>query len=314
MAKPKIVVLGSLHLDVLVHAPDRPRKGETIRGNRWGLVCGGKGGNQAVQAAQQGAQVHMIGRVGQDDFAPRLLQNLRDAGVDTTYVQTDAIAGSGMSVAVVDAEGDYGAVIVSGANLNIGDADIAQAEPTLLQADCLVLQYEVNMDANIRAAQLAHKRGVQVILNAAPAMKPPAGLLEHVDVLVANETEAEMLSNLPVNSFAEARTALEHLRFACPTVIVTLGEKGVLVASNTLPDVAHIPAYNVAVQDTHGAGDAFIGALAARLARGEDLLAAVRFANAVGALMVMNVGPVATDMSEERVRKFLKEQTTTGKS
>ena len=234
-----------------------------------------------------------------------------------TGVQTCALpiydnAGSGMSVAIVDAEGDYGAVIVSGANLNISDADIAAAETVLSQADCLVLQYEVNMAANIRAAQLAHEHGVRVMLNAAPAMEAPAGLLEHVDVLVANETEAEMLSNLPVTNLTEARTALEQLRAACPTVMITLGDRGVLVASHTLSDIMHIPAYNVVVQDTHGAGDAFIGALATRLANGDNLLDAVRFANAVGALMVMNVGPVASHMSEAHVRTFLKEHKVTG--
>ena len=109
----RVVVLGSLHLDIMVHATDRPKKGETLPGSAWGYKAGGKGGNQAVAAAQFGAQASMIGRVGNDDFGKRLLSHLRDAGVDAEHVYTDPEAGSGMSVAIIDAEGDYGAVIVS---------------------------------------------------------------------------------------------------------------------------------------------------------------------------------------------------------
>src|SRR4051794_25815820 len=109
----KVVVLGSLHLDIMVHAPDRPKKGETLPGSAWGYKAGGKGGNQAVAAAQFGARASMVGRVGNDDFGRRLLHYLKDAGVDAEHVRTDPEAGSGMSVAIIDAEGDYGAVIVS---------------------------------------------------------------------------------------------------------------------------------------------------------------------------------------------------------
>jgi ribokinase len=122
-----VAVLGSLHLDIMVHAPDRPRKGETLPGNAWMYKAGGKGGNQAVAAAQFGAQAFMIGRVGEDDFGKRLLSHLRSANVDAKHVRIDPDASSGMSVAIIDAEGDYGAVIVSGANLRLAEKDVREA-------------------------------------------------------------------------------------------------------------------------------------------------------------------------------------------
>src|ERR1700722_15862654 len=123
----RVVVLGSLHLDIMVHASDRPKKGETLPGSAWGYKPGGKGGNQAVAAAQFGARASMVGRVGKDDFGKRLLSHLSAAGVDAEHVYTDPDAGSGMSVAIIDAEGDYGAVIVSGTNLRLSKKDLEEA-------------------------------------------------------------------------------------------------------------------------------------------------------------------------------------------
>src|ERR1700730_15084044 len=169
----RVVVLGSLHLDILVHAPDRPKKGETLPGSAWGYKAGGKGGNQAVAAAQFGAQASMVGRVGNDDFGKRLLSHLRDAGVDAEHVYTDPEAGSGLSVAIIDAEGDYGAVIVAGANLRLSNQDLEEAREVIRSAQVLVLQNEVLDATNVAAAQSAKDYGIRVILNAAPAPPPP---------------------------------------------------------------------------------------------------------------------------------------------
>ena len=162
----QVVVLGSLHLDILVHAPDRPRKGETLPGSAWGYKAGGKGGNQAVAAAQFGARTSMVGKVGDDDFGKRLLNNLGDAGVDVEHVRADPEAGSGMSVAIIDAEGDYGAVIVSGANLRLSNKDLEGAREIIRNAQILVLQNEVLEATNVAAAQLAKGCRIRVILNA----------------------------------------------------------------------------------------------------------------------------------------------------
>ena len=300
---PRIAVLGSLHLDVLVYGPDRPRKGETLAGDRWGLQAGGKGGNQAAQAARQGAEVHMIGRVGRDDFGDRLLAALVQAGVNTQHVRVDDSAGSGMSVAIFDREGDYGALIVSGVNLNIGQEDIELAAETLRAADCLILQYEVPLDTVKAAAAFARTHDVRVILNAAPAYPAPEGLLDLVDVLVVNEIEAEMISGQPVGTLESAERAAVALLDQVPAVLITLGGNGVMVADlENAP--THLPGYRVPLADTHGAGDAFIGALALRLAEGDALLAAAQYANATGALMVQHAGPQA-DIRPETVRAFM---------
>ena len=164
-----VAVLGSLHLDIMVHAPDRPRKGETLPGSAWMYKAGGKGGNQAVAAAQFGAQAFMIGRVGDDDFGKRLLSHLRSAKVDTKHVRTDPDASSGMSVAIIDAEGDYGAVIVSGANLRLSEEDVREALDVIQHASVLVLQNEILDATNLFAAEFAKAHSARVVLNAAPA-------------------------------------------------------------------------------------------------------------------------------------------------
>src|ERR1700676_550185 len=151
----QVVVLGSLHLDIMVHASDRPKEGETLPGSAWGYKAGGKGGNQAVAAAQFGARSSMIGSVGNDDFVKRLLSHLSDAAVDAEHVHTDPEAGSGMSVAIIDAEGDYGAVIVSGANLRLSNKDLEGARQLIGSARVLGLQNEILEATNIAAAKLA---------------------------------------------------------------------------------------------------------------------------------------------------------------
>jgi ribokinase len=301
---PRIVVLGSLHMDVLVNAPDRPRKGETLRGTHWALRAGGKGGNQAVQAAQQGAEVYMVGRVGNDDFGPKLIAALRTAGVNTEYVRIEDTAGSGMSVAIVDEHGDYGAIIVSGVNLHIDQADIERASAILARADCLILQYEIPLTTVAAAARFAHEHGVRVMLNAAPAYPAPPDLLQFVDVLVVNEVEAEMLAGHPVGNLDQARHVAELLSHQVPTAVLTLGADGVYIADRSF-GCMHVPGYQVEIVDTHGAGDSFIGALGVRLGSGDSLLESVRYANATGALTVMHAGPQSNEVTPARVRELM---------
>lgn len=276
------IVCGSLHLDVMVRAPRLPALDETLVGSGWGQQCGGKGGNQAVMAARMGARCAMIGRVGADGFGRRLVDNLVDAGVDTSAVAVDPSAGSGMSVAIVDSHGDYGAVIVSGANLAIPPESLAAAWDALGGAAVLVLQNEVPEPVNIAAAELARARGATVILNAAPARALSEALRGLVDVLVVNRVEAAMITGRLVASVADAQAVLPLLAPSGRAVLVTLGADGLVGrdASEASFAIAGLP---VTVRSTHGAGDAFIGALAARLARGDMLETAARVANAAAA-------------------------------
>jgi ribokinase len=280
-----VIVCGSLHLDIMVHGPHLPRPDETVVGTAWGRTCGGKGGNQAVQAARLGARTAFIGRVGDDEFGSRLLANLDAAKVDRTNVAVDDKIGSGMSVAIVDANGDYGAVIVSGANLAIDPAGIGASFDRLGGARVLLLQNEVPQAVNLAAAKAARQAGATVVFNAAPARSSGDDLLALVEVLVVNRVEAEMLGGVPVFDRSSARAALNTLGATQRTVVVTLGSGGLVVAAPGQVPV-ELEAMSVSAVSTHGAGDCFLGALASRLADGASVVDACRFANRVAGIFV----------------------------
>jgi ribokinase len=280
-----VIVCGSLHLDIMVKAPALPRIDETAVGSSWSKVCGGKGGNQAVQAARAGARTAMLGRVGADDFGQALTENLARAGVDLTAVSTDPDRGSGMSVAILQDDGDYGAVIVSGSNLTMAPDALATQWQKLGGAKVLVLQNEVPHGVNVSAATAAADSGAIVVFNAAPARPMTNDLLDHVHVLIVNRVEAEELSGLAVHDFASARLAIPKLLGPSRSVVITLGGNGLLVAPAG-SEIVEIAALPVKVTSTHGAGDCFVGVLAARLAAGDALVDSCREANRRAAAFV----------------------------
>ena len=304
---PQVVAVGSLHLDILVHARDRPKKGETLPGSAWVYKAGGKGGNQAVAAAQFGARTSMVGRVGNDDFGGRLLNYLRNAGVDTKHVRSDPETGSGMSVAIIDGEGDYGAVIVSGANLRLSNEDLEEARESISNAQVLVLQNEVPEIVNLAAAKLAKGYGVRVVLNAAPARPLVPDLAANVDFLVVNAVEAEMICGVEVASLRAATEAAAVLSNEVPAVIVTAGGLGLAMADRGKTPYVEA-AHAVKLVDTHGAGDLFIGALAARLASGVPVAEALHFANAAAALFVSTPADQKRLVTADLVTRFLAER------
>lgn len=300
----KVVVVGSLHMDVVVHAARYPQPGETIAGDDWRVVFGGKGGNQALQAAFQGASVAMVSRIGPDDFGAGLMKTMVDAGIDTSCVRLDEAGRSGMGIALIDHRGIPLGVTVSGVNQKIDAVDIEAAEAVIADASCLLLQQEIPPAANIAAARAARRLGARVILNAAPAYPLPPELGEQVDILVANEVEASMISGLQVTDVHTAFQALQQIRSDIPVVIVTLGEQGLVVREPGQP-LRHHPAFRVTAVDTLGAGDSFIGALAAKLAGGDSLDNALRYASATGALAVTDFGVTGDHIHPDRVLAFL---------
>jgi ribokinase len=287
---PEVFVVGALHLDVVVDAPHLPALDETVVGSGVAYRFGGKGGNQAVAAARMGARVAMAGRVGRDRFGEMILAALDAGEVERSGVL--AVEGaSGMSVAIVDARGDYGAVIVSGVNREIA----AVAVPS--GTSVVVLQNEVPEAVNLAAAAAAG--AARVILNAAPARPVPAGLMARVDVLVVNRGEAAALAGV-----ADPEAAAVALRAQGPgVVIVTLGAEGLVAASGD--GVLRMAAPKVEVVSTHGAGDAFTGALAARLATGDALAEALGFAQGAAALTVATDPERRRELTEGKVRAFL---------
>jgi ribokinase len=280
-----VIVCGSLHLDIVVRAPALPRIDETAVGTSWQQVCGGKGGNQAVQAQSHGARTAMIGCVGDDAFGQTLRAHLEKSNVDQSAVSTHTTLGSGMSVAVLQDDGDYGAVIVSGSNTAITADQIAQHWQALGGAKILVLQNEIPHAANVAAAKCARAVGATVVFNAAPTRPLSDDLLDAVNVLIVNRVEAEMLAGQPVYDFKTAQSAMPKLLGTHRSVIITLGGEG-LVLGQSNGETTTIDAIPVKVTSTHGAGDCFVGALAAELATGKILPEACHTANQRAAAFV----------------------------
>jgi ribokinase len=285
---PVIVVVGSLHYDIMVDAPDRPRKGETVTGYTWRPKFGGKGGNQAVAAAKAGATVRMAGAVGDDDFGRFLLNQLDASGVDRSRVVQLPDAGSGMSVAISDAGGDYGAVIVSGSNLYINETDLV--DPGLWAGtQALILQNEVPEAINLAAARAAKAAGARVCLNAAPARALSQELAGFVDVLIVNAIEAEDLCGVAVRDLASAAEAAKQLSSQFASVVVTAGGDGVAGSENGSTPI-QVPARPVTLVSTHGAGDVFVGSFVASWAQGQGFSRSIGIANDAAAAHVSAQG------------------------
>lgn len=278
---PTALIAGSLHYDIMVEADHLPRSDETAVGVRWYPKFGGKGGNQAVAVAKAGVQARMLGAVGTDNFGPFLRAGLTSAGVDDRFVATVA-ANSGMSVAIMDAAGDYAATIVSGANQTVA----LPQNPTLWDdIHLVVLQNEIPEDANRAVAEAARARGIPVLLNAAPARDLSPNFAALVDILVVNAVEAEMMGAGHVCCLSSASDAAEALAKRFETVVVTAGGMG-LAAWTAQDHTFAFPAEKVKVVSTHGAGDAFIGHLAAQIMNGVDFESACRMASKAAALHV----------------------------
>ena len=281
---PVALTVGSLHYDIMVEATHLPRRDETAVGSRWYPKFGGKGGNQAVAVARAGAGSRMLGALGRDDFGTFMRRALQAGGVDDRFVAAVPQVGSGMSVAILDGQGDYAATIVSGANLHI-DPDHLQDAALWQDVGLLILQNEVTEALNIAAAQAARARGIRTLLNAAPARDLPPELVALVDVLVVNAVEAQMMGADPICCLHSAADAAKGLAARFEAVIVTAGSMG--LAAITPDDQAFtLPAEKVQVISSHGAGDAFIGALCAALLQDLSLHEAAKAASCAAALHV----------------------------
>jgi ribokinase len=276
-----ILVAGSLHYDIVVDAPRLPAPDETLFGQSVRYIPGGKGRNQAAAAALNGAKTFMAGRVGNDAGGEILKKDLVEQGVDISLLQTGKGEASGMSVALVMPGGEYGAVVVSGANLSFDPEKVEIPEDTGL----LVLQNEIAGQANIVVARKARQAGANVILNAAPARDIPDELAELTDIIVANRGEAEVLTGKPCTDVKEAMEAAGMLCQRFDKAVITLGGQGA-VHMRASGRAEHQPAFRAKVVSAHGAGDFFIGALANQLASGSEFEAAIHYAQAAGAIYV----------------------------
>ena len=285
----RVVVLGSINMDLVVRCATLPKPGETITAASCAEICGGKGANQAVAAARAGGDVSMIGRVGDDAFAVRLVENLDNLNINAQYVRTSAGRSSGIAVVAVEESGENSILLVPGANAALSLADVESARAAIVSADVLLAQLEAPAAVVAEGLAIAKKAGVLTILDPAPAPPQWPGELPFADLLCPNATEAAAITGLRVSSAEEARAAATTLaKQTDGDVVVTLGGMGAVIATGG--SVQHVPAIPTDVVDTTGAGDGFAGALAVRLAEGCELPEAVRFATADGALAVSRLG------------------------
>ena len=293
--KPKVTVVGSFNMDLLIRTPRMPVKGETILGGPFITGPGGKGANQAVAAARLDADVTMVVKLGQDAFGDQAAANLAKEGIRPDFVLRDGGSHTGVAFIVVDNAGENMIVVALGTNALLTPTDIDAAQEAIAGADVALFQLESPLDTVFHAVRLAHEAGVTVMLNPAPGQAISPELLSMVDVFTPNQTELQLLVGRDLSGFknltglneveAAARDLLAH---GVGTVVVTLGADGALIV--TPGSVQHVQGYKVEVVDTTGAGDAFNGALAVALAEGHPLPEAVRFANAAAALQVTKVG------------------------
>lgn len=303
-ATRSILVVGSANMDMVVTTDRFPKPGETILARGFGMYPGGKGANQAVASAKLGGNVALLAKMGRDMFRERLSANLEREGVDVSNVLIDEQAPTGTALITVDSSGQNQIVVVSGSNMELSTDDIREHEHLFDQSGFVMLQLEIPLDTVVQAAQLAHRKGARVILNPAPAAEVPDELLRAVDVLTPNESEMEQLTGKSVDDRERAvGAARELIGRGVGHVILTLGDKGVLHVSAT--HVRRVPAHHVDSVDTTAAGDAFNGALVFALSRGDDLAAAVPFANAVAACCVTRMGAQTSMPTIDEVEHFL---------
>ncbi|MBN1401416.1 MAG: ribokinase [Anaerolineae bacterium] len=303
-----VVVLGSLNMDLVVRTAHIPRPGETVPGEGFATIPGGKGANQAAAAARLGASVEMIGRVGQDSFGPLLVANMQAQGVGTVHIATDSAAPSGIALIAIAQDGENAIIVAPGANGRVSMDDVDNAAHLIAGARLLVMQFEIPLPVVRGALTLAQGSGVPVILNPAPAYPVEPGFLQGVHYLVANETEAELLTGVVVRDLPSATQAGQALvDMGIPVGIVTLGAQGALLVT---PDEAvHVPARQVQVVDTTAAGDAFVGGLAVALLKGLDLDEAVRYATCAGTLATTVLGAQTSLPSAAQVQAFFEGRT-----
>ncbi|MBC8328379.1 MAG: ribokinase [Planctomycetes bacterium] len=281
MSRPVIIVAGSANLDLVVRVARFPAPGETLGGATFATYPGGKGANQAVAAARLGAKVRFVGAVGVDPQGEQLRASLERERIDTGGLEADPELPTGVASIVVRRDGENQIVVAPGANSCLSPARV---EERLDGADSLLLQLETPLSAVIASARAAHRRGVPVVLNAAPAKDLPDELLRCLSVLVVNRLEAAQLIGVPLGGRGPdpAELAARLRRRGAAQVVITLGPEGALWADGE--GVLLQPSFHVEAVDATGAGDAFVGALATLLAEGAPPSQAMRFACAAASL------------------------------
>lgn len=290
MEHKKIVMFGSYVADLTGVAEHLPMAGETVFGEKFKIGPGGKGSNQGVAAHRAGADVKIITKLGHDVFGELALNFYKENGISTEYILMDEEMGTGIALICVDQKTKQNQIlVVPAACTNFTPENMEKIRPYIVEADILLVQFEVNMDALEQAITMAKDAGVTVVLNPAPARKVPRELLAKVDYITPNEVEAETLTGVAVKDEAGAQRAAEVFHsWGISGVVITMGKNGVYASDGTTAKM--VPAYQVECVDTTGAGDAFNGGFVTALSEGKNLFEASVFGNALASLAVQKFG------------------------
>lgn len=301
MKSPKIVVVGSLNMDLVVQAQRAPLSGETVMGEEIHFIPGGKGANQAVGLARLGAKTQMIGAVGRDAFGEELRRALQSEGVDCSAIKITNSGATGVA-SILLAEGDNRIVVIPGANASCLPEDLNRHEDKIAEADLVLMQLEIPLETVEHAVKLAKKYGKPVVLNPAPAQSLTPDLLKQIDFLTPNRTELALIVEQKADlQLEQAIDKLLHLGVSC--CITTLGQDGVAF-KQTGETIGRFSAHRVPVVDTTGAGDAFNAGLAFVLAQGQPIADAVSFAGKVSALAVTKFGAQGGMPTMQEVQEY----------
>lgn len=293
MSQPIVCVIGSINMDLTVETDRVPAKGETVLGKGFAEYPGGKGANQAVAAARLGANVHMIGAVGEDTFGDSLLSHLKSENINTTGI--DKLTGQATGIAnIIVSENDNRIIVVAGANQFVNPKLVEAHKELLVTSDVIIMQLEIPLETVVYVLNIAAEYDIPVIVNPAPFQKLPKVVYEKSTYITPNEIELkEMENNIQIASLKEK-------------LIITRGDEGVEYYQKN--SIRKIPSFQVEVKDTTGAGDTFNGALAMMIANGAKLNEAIEFANAAAAISVTKIGAQGGMAKREEVESFLKER------
>ncbi|MDO5039424.1 ribokinase [Clostridium sp.] len=300
----KVCVIGSINMDLVIKVKNMPKEGETILSKSFEKIAGGKGANQGVAAKRCGNKVTMISKIGQDDNGKILKGLLDKEGINTEYIFVDEKEPTGMAMITVNDNGNNSIVVISGSNMTLNNDEIKKCENVIKESDIVISQFETPEDITIEGFKMAKENNKLTILNPAPAKKIKDELLKYTDIIIPNETEAELLTGIEVNDLETAKIAAsEFFKKGVKFVIITLGSKGAAVISKEKAEI--VKAFKVNAIDTTAAGDSFIGGLSTKLNINEmtfeNLLKAVRFGNKVSSITVQRRGAQPSIASIEEV-------------
>ena len=301
----KITVIGSSNVDMIIKTERLPRPGETVGNGIFAKMNGGKGANQAVAAARAGGDVSFVSCLGNDDFAPAMLSNFKNDKIDTRFVYIEQAVATGIALILVDKNAENCIAVAPGANYNLTESHIKKAESIIEESEIILLQLEIPIESVLFAIELASEHGKKILLNLAPARKIDDEHLGMIHTLILNETEAEFLTGLPIDSDLQIRKAGNELLKKGPVnIVITLGAKGAFVKNELKEEF--IPGFEVEAVDTTAAGDIYCGNLAVSLLQDDSIFEAVKFASAASAISVTRLGAQPSAPSRLETIEFLK--------